>query len=166
MVEFLRKVNRVFAALGGLLLLFIMTTISYGVITRSLGISGPIWIVQVNEYSLVWVCFLATAWVLAKNGHVRVDILFSRFGQRGKTVLLLIQDLVSVGLCGLCCYLGILTVWEHIRDKVVDVQSIDVPKAWVLIVIPAGFLLLTLQFVIRLLEDAQHLKAPTDERKN
>jgi len=165
MTRLLGRINNVFAVLGALLLLFIMTTISYGVITRSLGLPSPIWIVQVNEYSLVWVCFLATAWVLAENGHVRVDILFARFSHKGKTLLRLIQDLASIGLCGLCCYLGILSVWEHVRDKVVDVQSIDVPKAWVLIVIPVGFLLLTLQFVIRTVEDARNLKAPAGDGK-
>jgi C4-dicarboxylate transporter DctQ subunit len=164
-IRVLDNINKVFAAIGGILLLFIMATISYGSITRSLGLPSPIWIVQVNEYSLVWVTFLAAAWVLAKDGHVRVDIVFSRLSSKGKTVFRLIQDVVSMGMCGLLCCLGILSVWEHVRDKVVDVQSIDVPKAWILIVIPAGFLLLTLQFLIRAVEDARNLKTAAREGK-
>jgi C4-dicarboxylate transporter DctQ subunit len=142
-----------------------MATISYGSITRSLGLPSPIWIVQVNEYCLVWVTFLATAWVLAKDAHVRVDIVFSRLSSKGKGLLRMIQDVVSMGMCALLCYLGMLSVWENVRDKVVDVQSIDVPKAWILIVIPVGFLLLTLQFLIRAVEDARALKATAGNRE-
>jgi TRAP-type C4-dicarboxylate transport system permease small subunit len=163
MIKVLGKINSAFAALGALLVLFVMISICYGVITRPLGLPSPIWIVQVNEYCLVWICFLATAWVLAENKHVRVDILSIRFSHKGQTILRLIQDVVSMGLCGLFCYLGVLSVWEDIRDKVVDVQSIDVPKAWIIVVIPVGFLLLTLQFVIRTMEDAGNLKASSGE---
>jgi C4-dicarboxylate transporter, DctQ subunit len=164
-LRFLEHINKAFAAIGGVLFLFIMVTISYGSITRSLGLPSPIWIVQVNEYCLVWVTFLAAAWVLAKNGHVRVDMVFSRLSSKGKVFFRLIQDVVSMAMCGLLCYLGTFSVWEHVRDKVVDVQSIDVPKAWILIVIPVGFLLLTLQFLIRIVQDSGELKAPGREEK-
>jgi len=147
------RVNGFFAFLGALLLLFIMFSISYGALTRSLGLPSPIWIVQVNEYTLVWVCFLATAWVLAENKHVRVDILTSRFGRKGQNALFLIQDSVSALLCAIFCYLCSVSTWEHFREGVMDVGSIDVPKGWVLVVIPLGFLLLTMQFLQRLVDD-------------
>ena len=73
--------------------------------------------------------------------------------QRKRTILLVIQDTVSTVLCAVFCYLGILSTWEHLRDKVMDVGSIDVPKGWIIAVIPFGFLLLTLQFLLRAVED-------------
>jgi C4-dicarboxylate transporter DctQ subunit len=153
------KINAAFALLGAILLLFMMFSISYGALTRTFNLPSPIWIVQINEYSLVWVCFLATAWVLSANKHVRVDILLSRFGRRTQNILLVAQDTVSALLCAVFCYLGVLSTWEHVRDKVVDVGSIDVPKSWIIVVIPLGFLLLTLQFVVRIGEDVQRLKS-------
>ena len=159
------KVNTIFAVLGAAILLFIMFSISYGALTRYFNFPSPIWIVQINEYSLVWVCFLATAWVLAENKHVRVDILMSRFDQKRQTVLLFIQDAVSIVLCAVLCYLGSLSTWEHLRDKVMDVGSIDVPKGWVIGVIPLGFLLLTLQFLQRTVEDVRRLKSEGGSRE-
>jgi len=152
------RINSAFAVLGAALLLFMVFSISYGALTRSFNLPSPIWIVQINEYSLVWVCFLTTAWVLSENRHVRVDILFSRFGRKGQSVLLIIQNTVSTVLCGIFCYLGTLSTWEHFRDKVVDVGSIDVPKSWIIVVIPLGFFLLTLQFLIRFFDDVRRLK--------
>jgi hypothetical protein len=47
---------------------------------------------------------------------------------------------------------------------VVDVGSIDVPKAPVIGVIPLGFLLLTLQFLLRTIEDARRFKGESGSR--
>ena len=153
MSKWFTKINEGFAALGAALLLFMMFSISYGALTRSFNLPNPIWIVQINEYSLVWVCFLATAWVLSVNKHVRVDILMSRFDKKRQTFLLIIQDTVSTLLCAAFVFLCTRSTWEHFRDKVMDVGSIDVPKGWILVVIPVGFLLLTLQFLLRVVED-------------
>ena len=95
MLKLFAGISAVSAVFGAGIMLFIMFSISYGALTRTFNLPSPIWIVQINEYSLVWVCFLATAWVLAENKHVRVDILMTRFGQRKQTILLFIQDTVS-----------------------------------------------------------------------
>jgi len=158
MSRLLGKINTLVAVCGACIMLFIMFSISYGALTRTLNLPSPIWIVQVNEYSLVWVCFLGTAWVLSNNKHVRVDILISRFDQRKQTLLMFIQDAVSTLLCGVFFYLGTLSTWEHFRDKVMDVGSIDVPKAYIIGVIPLGFLLLTFQFLLRAAEDLRMWK--------
>ena len=161
MNKLLSKINSVSAALASAVMLFVMFSISYSVIVRSFGLRSPIWILQFNEYGLVWICFLATAWVLAENKHVRVDILFNQFGPKGQGVLLLIQNVVSTAACAVCLYYTSLSTWEHIRDRVMDIQSVDVPKGWILIVIPFGFLLLTLQFIHKTIEDGRALKKPS-----
>lgn len=158
MARLFSKINVSFAVLGAAILLFMMFSISYGALTRSFGLPNPIWIVQINEYSLVWVCFLATAWVLSVNKHVRVDILFTRFDRKRQAFLLLVQNTVSTLLCAAFVFLCTRSTWEHIRDRVMDVGSIDVPKGWILVVIPLGFLLLTLQFLLRAVEDVRWFK--------
>jgi TRAP-type C4-dicarboxylate transport system permease small subunit len=166
MLKLFAGISAVSAIFGAGIMLFIMFSISYGALTRTFNLPSPIWIVQINEYSLVWVCFLATAWVLGENKHVRVDILMTRFGRRRQTILLFIQDTVSAALCGVFCYLGGLSTWEHLRDKVVDVGSIDVPKGWILVVIPVGFLLLTLQFLLRVVEDVRWFRGDGGKRSS
>jgi hypothetical protein len=52
------------AVLGGLLLLFITFSIAYSIVTRKLDLPTPVWVVQFDEYALLWVLFLATAWIL------------------------------------------------------------------------------------------------------
>jgi len=139
------------AVLGGLLLLFITFSIAYSIVTRKLNLPTPVWVVQFDEYALLWVPFLATAWILARDKHVSVQFLVQYLGGKGKKVLVSIHNLVGMMVCGIFCWYGISTTWGHYVRGVIDVASVDVPKAYVLVVIPVGFFLLTLQFLSKFL---------------
>lgn len=104
-----------------------------------------------NEYSLLWVTFLGTAWVLADDRHITIQLLTDRLGTSGRYVLTLIQNLVGAVLCSVFCWYGILTTRDHLIRGVMDTQAIDVPKGYILAVIPLGFFLLFLQFLRKLM---------------
>ena len=149
MAKVLKWICDFMAVVGALLLLFITFSIAYSIITRKLNLPTPIWVVQFNEYALLWVTFLATAWILSKDKHVSVQILVLFLGKRGRRTLAFIQSLVGIGLCGVLCWYGMYTTWDHYARGVIDVGSVDIPKAYVLAVIPLGFLLLVLQFIAK-----------------
>jgi C4-dicarboxylate transporter, DctQ subunit len=149
-----RTLNRVcsaMAVLGGLLLLFITFSIAYSIVTRKLDLPTPVWVVQFNEYALLWVPFLATAWILSRNQHVSVQFLVQYLDRKGRKVLDIIHSLVGMMVCAVFCWYGIYTTWGHYVRGVIDVASVDVPKAYVLVIIPVGFFLLTLQFLSKFL---------------
>jgi C4-dicarboxylate transporter, DctQ subunit len=132
--------------LAALLLLFITFSIGYSVFTRQFNLPMPVWVVQINEYAMLWITFLTTAWVLARQKHASVQILVQRLGGRGKKTLIFLHNLVGALLCGILCYYGAMTTIDHFLRRVIDVGSIDFPKAYVLMIIPVGFFLLTVQF--------------------
>ena len=151
LARILYRVCSAMAVLGGLLLLFITFSIAYSIVTRKLNLPTPIWVVQFNEYALLWVPFLATAWILARDRHVSVQFLVQFFGGKGKRVLDSLHNLVGMFLCAIFCWYGVYTTWDHYVRNVTDVASVDVPKAYVLVIIPVGFFLLTLQFLSKFL---------------
>jgi C4-dicarboxylate transporter DctQ subunit len=139
------------AFLAGLLLLFITFSISYGITTRSFGIQSPLWTVQFNEYSLLWITFLGSAWVLSRRKHVAIDIVTSRLNPRSRRIMEIVHGFMGAGLCAvLCCYTSMMTL-NLFQRGVTDVQAVDIPKSLILIVIPIGFLFLTFQFVRNLI---------------
>ena len=69
MFKLLGRINRVLAVVGATLLLLISFSICYSVFTRALSVKSPIWIIQFNEYAMLWVTFLAVAWVLAEDNE-------------------------------------------------------------------------------------------------
>jgi C4-dicarboxylate transporter DctQ subunit len=135
------------AVLAGLLLLFITFSISYGIFTRASGFQSPVWTIQFNEYSLLWMTFLGSAWVLSRRKHVAVDLITSRLGPSRRRIADVVHSLLGIGVCGLLCWYSALITLNLFQRGVTDVQAVDIPKSLVLMVIPAGFLVLTAQFL-------------------
>jgi TRAP-type C4-dicarboxylate transport system permease small subunit len=134
------------AVLAGLLLLFITFSISYSIFTRAAGLRSPVWTVQYNEYSLLWMTFLGSAWVLSRRKHVAVDVVTGLLRSRAKRVSEIVHSLMGIGVCGVLCWNSALMTLNLFQRGVTDVQAVDVPKYLILAVIPIGFLTLTLQF--------------------
>jgi TRAP-type C4-dicarboxylate transport system permease small subunit len=145
--RFLDRILTGMAVLAGLFLLFITFSISYSIFTRALNLPSPVWTVQFNEYSLLWMTFLGSAWVLSRRKHVAVDIITSRLGPSGRKIADIVHSLLGIGVCGLLCWYSALITSNLFQRGVTDVQAVDIPKFLVLIIIPAGFLVLTAQFL-------------------
>jgi len=130
-------------------ILALMTlTIFYTVFARAVRLPGPVWIVQFNEYAMLFATFLGSAWLLSKGKHVSIELLVSRFGERTRKVFKIVHSLMGMGLCATLCWYGAVTTIEHFQRNIMHVQAVDVPMAYVLFVIPVGFFLLLIQFIV------------------
>jgi C4-dicarboxylate transporter DctQ subunit len=161
--RFLDTILTGMAALAGLLLLFITFSISYSIFTRALSVASPIWTVQFNEYSLLWMTFLGSAWVLSRRKHVAVDIITGRLGPRGKRIAEVLHSLAGSGVCGVLCWYSSLITVNLFQRGVTDVQVVDMPKYLVLMVIPVGFLTLTAQFLRNLVASLRRTGGGTQD---
>lgn len=150
------------AVLAGLLLLFITFSISYGISTRALGFQSPVWTVQFNEYSLLWITFLGSAWVLSRRKHVSIDVITGKLKPRARRITQIIHSLMGIGVCGVLCWYSSLMDLSIFRRGVIDVQAVDMPKSLILFVIPFGFLLLAIQFLRNLVADLGRNQAIKD----
>jgi C4-dicarboxylate transporter DctQ subunit len=140
------RVLDLLAALAGLILVFIVTAVCYTVARRYLFTQTTIWITQTTEYALLWIVFLATAWLLREGGHITTDILTFQLPAKPRRMLEGLMMIVGGLACGLLLYLGLEHTRECLAGGVTDVRAVTVPKAAVFIVIPLGSLLLTIQF--------------------
>lgn len=141
------KILESLSVIVSLILIFMTVSIGYSIFARAIGFKGPIWIVQFNEYAMLFATFLGTAWLLSKGKHVSIELIVSRFSDRGQRVFNLIHSIMGIGLSSTLCYYGALTTIENFRRNVIHVQAIDVPMAYILFVIPLGFFLLLIQFI-------------------
>jgi C4-dicarboxylate transporter DctQ subunit len=134
------------AVLGGLLLLFITFSISYSIFTRFVGFTSPLWTVQFNEYSLLWMTFLGSAWALSRRKHVSMDVITGRLKPPARRIMDIVHSLMGIVVCGVLCWYSSMITLNFFQRGVTDVQAVDVPKYFVLMVIPFGFLILGMQF--------------------
>ncbi len=136
----------ILAGLAALLLVFMTLSITYAIFVRAIGLQAPVWVVQFNEYSLLWITFLGGAWLLRRRKHVAIDSFTRVLGPKGKSLMGILHCLLGLTVCGLIAWYGGRETWSHLQRGVTDVQAVDVPKYLVIMIIPCGFLLLVLQF--------------------
>ncbi len=135
------------AALAGVILVFICAAVCYTIGMRFLFDMTTIWITQTTEYGLLWIVFLATAWLLREGGHITTDIIYSTLGDKAKRGLDLVMFVCAAIACAVCTWYSIAYTYESIVNNVTDVRAVTVPKADIFVIIPIGFFLLTVQFL-------------------
>jgi TRAP-type C4-dicarboxylate transport system permease small subunit len=134
------------ALFAGILLLFIAITICYSILSRITGLPSFLWILQFNEYALLWITFLGTAWVLKRNKHVSIDLVTGRISKSSQTWFRLFHCLLGMVLCLIFLWYSGHTTFEQYQRNVIDVQAVDISKYIILIIIPIGFFALVLEF--------------------
>jgi len=144
--KFFDKLIEVMAALAGAILLFICIAVCYTIGMRFLFTKTTIWIIPATEYALLWIVFLSTTWLLREGGHITTDILFAHLNKKTKHRLGCIMFVLSGVACAVMVYLGTAHLVDCTINRVTDVRAVTVPKSVVFIIIPIGFILLTMQF--------------------
>ena len=142
-------VGRVFG-----LLTFILTfTITYDVFMRYFFKRPVIWATDINGALLLALVFMGGGYALLHGGHVKVDIIYSRFPPRMKAIL----DLVTYPSLFIICFVLVLyggeTAWEALIDdrRFVSYWGGIIWPA--LVLIPIGGILIGLQGLAKWIRD-------------
>jgi TRAP-type C4-dicarboxylate transport system permease small subunit len=154
------------AVVISIILVFMTLTIGYAIFARGVGLPGPLWIVQFNEYAMLFATFLGGAWLLSKGKHVSIELVVSRFSRRTQKIFDLAHSIFGTVLCAILCWYGALTTIENFQREVIHVQAVDVPMAYLLFVIPLGFFLLVLQFARNFVSGIRSLNSEEGETRS
>ena len=144
--RFFDKLSNAMAALAGAILVFICAAVCYTIFMRFLFTQTTIWIMPTTEYALLWIVFLATTWLLREGGHITTDIIYTHLNEKTKHYLDCVMFVIGGVACAMMVYFGVVYMGDCIINKVTDVRAVTVPKSAVFIIIPIGFILLTIQF--------------------
>jgi C4-dicarboxylate transporter, DctQ subunit len=158
MTKVLDRIFDFLAVVISVILVFMTLTIGYAIFARGVGLPGPVWIVQFNEYAMLFATFLGAGWLLSKGKHVSIELVVSRFSRRTQKIFDLVHSVLGIGLCAILCWYGTLTTIGNFQRNVIHVQAVDVPMGYLLFVIPLGFFFLFLQFLRNLVVDFRMIK--------
>ena len=139
-----------FAFLAGALLIFMMLSVSADVFMRYF-LNQPIfWVVEINEYAILYTTFLGAAWVLAKEGHVKVELAVDHLRPKHQAMAGAVTSILGAAACGVLVWFSAEATWNHYISGVWDPGDLlEVPTAYVMVIIPVGGLLLFVQFLRR-----------------
>lgn len=141
-----------FSFVAILIMVFVLISVCLGVFMRYF-LQNPLgWVVQTSQYSLVFVTFLAAAWVLRREKHVTMDLLTNCLSPGKKAVLGIITSIVGALVCLIITYYSFLVTLDHFKRNIYDMQVVEVPLGPMFAVMTLGFFTLFIQFLRRVLE--------------
>ncbi len=143
------RTNNLLAWLGSALILFIMLSIGSDVILRY-GFGKPqLWVIEITAYSLLFVTFLGTSWLLKREGHVKVDVLVNSLTPRVQALFGIISSVVGIIVCLPIIWYSAQVAVGFFQQDTRTPTVLLFPKAPLIAIICIGFFLLLLQFVRR-----------------
>ncbi|MBW2609306.1 MAG: TRAP transporter small permease [Deltaproteobacteria bacterium] len=137
------------AVIGMVLLFMMMLAVCWEVFTRYFLGRGTIWVIELSEYTMLYMTFLGTAWLLKNEGHVEMDIIMAFLNPRTQRFLKVTTSIISGLLCLLLTWSGIEVAVDHLQRGLHQPTLVAPPDFPIFIVIPIGFFLLFVQFMRR-----------------
>lgn len=142
------RVLKAGAAIAGSLLIFMMLSICVELLCRRMG-HPLMWVMEATEYSLLYITFLGAAWVLEREGHVKMDIIVDALNQKMQALLGTVTSLIG-SIMGLYLVVyGTKVTWDYFNRDVVECTPLLTPTFIILMIIPLGSILLFIQFLRR-----------------
>lgn len=135
--------------LASVILSFILFAVSWDVIARTIAGSPLPWVLEFTEYSLLFITFLCSAWVLRNEGHVNSDLLLIALRKDRRAFLNFITSVIGALVCIIIAYFSLIVSLEKLKSGSYQPTAMTPPDFPLFIIIPFGFSLLLVQFIRR-----------------
>jgi len=107
------------------------------------------WVIEFSEYALLWLAFLAGAWILREEGHVRVEMLTELLPPPWQRKFHFVTSWLGAGVCAVFFWVTTDYVVRIQQSGEMLFKSVPLEKWTIMAVMPPGLALLALQFVRR-----------------
>ena len=106
-----------------------------------------VYLFEMTEFTLLWMTFLGTAWIMKNNNHIRVDLVVNRLNPRHGAIVIAVASILSVLILILMTGYSAWLTWHDYQTHF-TLSTLLKPVKWpVEIIIPIGFLMLLIQLI-------------------
>jgi TRAP-type mannitol/chloroaromatic compound transport system permease small subunit len=154
--------ERIGLSISWALLLAVLICSGNAIVRYTFNTSSNAWL-EIQWYLFGAIFLLAASYTLRRNEHVRIDVIVGRFSKRTQVwidVFGFIFFLLPATL--LILYFAVPFAWESVRNQEVSSNAGGLIVWPAKILIPIGFLLLTLQGISELIKRVGFLKGQVD----
>jgi TRAP-type mannitol/chloroaromatic compound transport system permease small subunit len=161
MLKIIDKVTYYTAYFTAFMLAFLVALILYDASMRYLFSTGSTALQELEWHLFDVVILLSIAYTLQYNAHVRVDIFYEKFSQKGQILINIISSLFFIlPLSFLIIYIGISFVEMSFLQHEASSDPGGLSSRWIVkSLMPFGFILLALQAFKELIEDIKRFKS-------
>lgn len=152
----IHSLERIFdRLLGGLILIscvllsLVTLSVCLEVVLRYLFNHPQVWVIELAEYALLYITFLGAAWGLREEAHISIDLFTNLMGPRGRAVCGYVSDVMCASVSVVLLVYGVRVTWDYFSKGLYNPTILEIPTAYILIVIPLGGLTLLVQSIRR-----------------
>lgn len=151
--------NMVLGYISGLGILVMSAMLTYEVVLRYFFNSPTIWVQEVSVYVFMWTMLAGASYTLMLGKHVRIDLVFDQFPPKVQMVLDVITNGIGALFSAVVTFQAYEMIVSSLKFNKVSATMLRVP-IWILqLSLFLGFLLLTLQFLLMMVQHFQKLKS-------
>lgn len=150
LANFFEQLSRMGAVLAEICLVLLLVLVFHEVIARYVLNKPTLYSVELSEYLLIFVAFMAAGWVLQENKHVTMHSVVNLMPVKAKNLLDILTSVIVLCFC-------IILVWQGAKSSIMAFTGnyhssslLNVPLWLPYAIIPTGALLLALQMVVRI----------------
>lgn len=136
--------------IGSILIVLDVLLVSFGTFARFFFNFSRGELIEITEYTLLWITFLGTTWLLRERGHVTIELIVSRISTAKREKLHLIILVTSALLIGILLIYSVRVLLFDLMTKYHLAGVLRPPKWPIEIIIPIGFLLMLLEILRQL----------------
>jgi C4-dicarboxylate transporter, DctQ subunit len=142
----LDRLEDALASVAAAMIVFTVIFVPVDVASRYFFGAPITWVYEVTEYILLMVPCLAMAWLARHNGHVVIDVVTSRLGERSRARLTAATHLLVAATCAFVAWWGATVTFTSFRTHALIENVLQTPQWMIYVCIPLGFALTAIEF--------------------
>ena len=136
----------------------IVITIFVEVFRRFVLSYSSIWAEEIARYAFIYVSWIGASAAIKERAHIRIDVILPFVSERGRGVLMIIGDLVTLLLAVVAFWWSLETVLTSIKFGSVT-HGLRLSQAWFLAAVPLGFAMMFFRLIQSIVRDAADVYA-------
>ncbi len=146
----LGSVSNVGVVLAEIALVVLLILVFHEVVARYVFNHPTLYSVEISEYLLIFIAFMASGWVMKNNGHVRMSSVINLMPPRLKQVADVLTSIIVLCFCAILVWQGIKSSMMAFKGGYHSSSLLNVPLWIPYAIIPVGSLILALQMIVRI----------------
>jgi len=123
------------------------------------------WVLEINEYIMVFAAFLGMAYTMQVGGHVAVDVIYKLYSEQNKHIAELIVAVLSLIVWAILTLKGLQQSLLYLERNIKSSTLLAVPQFYPMLLVVAGSLICCFQALLMIYDGATSL-AGKDSKKH
>lgn len=166
-MRFIKKIDKFLTPIEEyaitIFLLFMTFITFWGVVNRFVLKESLSWSEEMARYLSIWAAFIGASLGVKKGVHIGVEAFVQFLPEKAQRYISIITTVFCIIFCGAIAYIGYGYSLKLISTAQLS-PAMRIPIAWAYAAVPVGCALMTLRYVMVLIEEIVNLKNGMAER--